>query len=520
MGPVPMPWDIPAMGPAADVMTRAQLVGVIIGFVHRRSTYDPAGKRSGASEAGARCDIRRIPAPVTATLRGHAGACGRHRRNLAARIRPVAVAARPAWRRSSTGWPQWAPRSSPSTCCLPSPTACRRATSCATLPGVEPSLLEQLPDNDEIFAQSIVGRPVVLGFGLSNQGNYRPPVKAGFAFTGESPINAPPHFTAATPFRPQLEAAASASAISASIPGAPSAVVRDGSAFPERRRATLSQSRHGGAARRARRVDLSARRRTRRAGHHHHGQDRRFRGAGDRGRRALALCQSGQRRSVMFPQETCWRKAAPPRKQRQRSKAASSSSEPRPPACRTSAPPRLARTFPGVSLHAQTVEQILSGRFLSRPDWADGLEILCDRGARRSPGDPHHLRQSGRSRWSAGLLITALALVASWLAFLYGGLLFDPLAPIVTGIHHPFRGNLVPLSGHRPAAPRNPAGLRPIPFALAAVSHRTYPKRPAPRRRRSRTDGDVRRCPQFHRDQRKAVADGRRAVSSTRCSTH
>ena len=36
----------------------------------------------------------------------------------------------------------------------------------------------------------------------------------------------------------------------------------------------------------------------------------------------------------------------------------------------------LGQNVPGVSLHAQTVEQILSGRFLARPDWADGLEIL------------------------------------------------------------------------------------------------------------------------------------------------
>ena len=37
--------------------------------------------------------------------------------------------------------------------------------------GVDPSLLGKLPDNDEIFSQSLSGRPVVLGFGLSNEGN-------------------------------------------------------------------------------------------------------------------------------------------------------------------------------------------------------------------------------------------------------------------------------------------------------------------------------------------------------------
>ena len=35
----------------------------------------------------------------------------------------------------------------------------------------------------------------------------------------------------------------------------------------------------------------------------------------------------------------------------------------------------LGQNVPGVSLHAQALEQILTGSFLARPDWADGLEI-------------------------------------------------------------------------------------------------------------------------------------------------
>src|SRR4051812_40111770 len=54
------------------------------------------------------------------------------------------------------------------------------------LPGIDPSLLSRLPDNDGTFAESIAGKPVVLGFGLSSEGNHRPEVKAGFAFTGEN----------------------------------------------------------------------------------------------------------------------------------------------------------------------------------------------------------------------------------------------------------------------------------------------------------------------------------------------
>ena len=33
------------------------------------------------------------------------------------------------------------------------------------VPGIDPAIVRQLPDNDEIFARSIAGKPVVLGFG-------------------------------------------------------------------------------------------------------------------------------------------------------------------------------------------------------------------------------------------------------------------------------------------------------------------------------------------------------------------
>ncbi|RVJ72796.1 CHASE2 domain-containing protein, partial [Sinorhizobium medicae] len=92
--------------------------------------------------------------------------------------------------------------------------------------GVDPDLLGLLPDNDEIFARSIADRPVVLGFGLSNAGDYRPPVKAGFAFTGESPFDAPPRLTAATPLRSQLETSAAGLGHISLNPGSRSAVVR------------------------------------------------------------------------------------------------------------------------------------------------------------------------------------------------------------------------------------------------------------------------------------------------------
>ena len=92
----------------------------------------------------------------------------------------------------------------------------------------------------------------------------------------------------------------------------------------------------------------------------------------------------------------------------------------------------LGQNVPGVSLHAQTVEQILSNRFLSRPDWANGLEIL----AVAVLGTLLVVLTTFVSpavALACGLSITALGLVASWLAFSYAGLLFDPLIPTITG---------------------------------------------------------------------------------------
>ena len=51
-------------------------------------------------------------------------------------------------------------------------------------------------------------------------------MKAGFAFTGENPVAAPPHIKAATPLRPQLEANAAGIGHISLNPGNSSAVVR------------------------------------------------------------------------------------------------------------------------------------------------------------------------------------------------------------------------------------------------------------------------------------------------------
>ncbi|PSH67859.1 adenylate/guanylate cyclase domain-containing protein [Phyllobacterium brassicacearum] len=299
------------------------------------------------------------------------------------------------------------------------------------VPGIDPELLGQLPDNDEIFAESIVGKPVVLGFGLSNEGNYRPPVKAGFAFTGEDPANAPPRMKAATPLRPQLEANAAGIGHISLNPGAASTVVRAVPLF-------LSDGKqlYPNLALEALRVAQGA-------------STYVIAGATNVpdtmthvkiGEFVIPVTASGE----------LWLYVSLDNAERYvsaRHVLAADGPSPETAAAiegsivfigtsaaglqdiRTTA---LGQNVPGVSIHAQTVEQVLSGRFLARPDWADGFEILSIAVA----GSFLVLVTTFVSpavALACGLLITSLALVASWLAFFYGGLLFDPLAPIVAG---------------------------------------------------------------------------------------
>jgi len=299
------------------------------------------------------------------------------------------------------------------------------------VPGIDPALLPRLPDNDELFARSIAGKPVVLGFGLSNEGNNLPQVKAGFAFTGENLIDAPPHIRSATPFQPQYEENAAGIGHISLNPGNSSAIVRtvplllsDGEQlYPNLALEALRVAQGAstylliGAADAPNTVtsikigDFVVP--TTAAGELwlYVSRDRAERyvsakdilapdGAGDEARAAIEG-------SIVFV-----------------GTSAAGLQD-----IRTTA---LGQNVPGVSLHAQTVEQILSGQFLSRPDWADGLEILSI-AILGSLLVALTIFVSPAIALAAGLLITAFALVASWLAFSFAGLLFDPLAPVAAG---------------------------------------------------------------------------------------
>lgn len=85
-------------------------------------------------------------------------------------------------------------------------------------------------------------------------------------------------------------------------------------------------------------------------------------------------------------------------------------------------------SVPGVEIHAQALEQMLSGQHLSRPSYSTGVELafLVVAGL----GLAVLMRRVGPTI-AAVAGVTALAAVGllSWLAFTQGGLLFDPVYP-------------------------------------------------------------------------------------------
>ncbi len=92
----------------------------------------------------------------------------------------------------------------------------------------------------------------------------------------------------------------------------------------------------------------------------------------------------------------------------------------------------LGETIPGVAIHAQAVEQILSGRYLIRTDYAGGLELamflfaglLLTVAMSRAGPLASSLVGAG-----AGFAIAA----ASWAAFRQTGLLLDATFPLIGG---------------------------------------------------------------------------------------
>ena len=105
-------------------------------------------------------------------------------------------------------------------------------------------------------------------------------------------------------------------------------------------------------------------------------------------------------------------------------------------------PSPLDPAMPGIEAHAQSIEQILSGRFIGRPDWAEGAELLYV--AVLGIVLILALSRIGAA-WSAVVGGTAaiLAVMASWQVFRFFGFLVDPVTPVGATVAVYISGTLV-----------------------------------------------------------------------------
>ena len=88
----------------------------------------------------------------------------------------------------------------------------------------------------------------------------------------------------------------------------------------------------------------------------------------------------------------------------------------------------LASSVPGVEIHAQALEQMLSGEHVIRPAYAVGYELLYMLGIGMLVA--YLVARSGPAVAALAGLVAILGVVAtSWMAYQYGGLLFDPVYP-------------------------------------------------------------------------------------------
>jgi adenylate cyclase len=98
--------------------------------------------------------------------------------------------------------------------------------------------------------------------------------------------------------------------------------------------------------------------------------------------------------------------------------------------------------MPGVELHAQIAEQIILGKYLARPDWALGAEVLYL--LVFGVALIFAIRRVGAA-WSALIALAAVGIAfgGSWMAFSRAGWLLDPLFPTVVAILIFISGSLI-----------------------------------------------------------------------------
>ncbi|HEY3911416.1 MAG TPA: adenylate/guanylate cyclase domain-containing protein [Stellaceae bacterium] len=292
-------------------------------------------------------------------------------------------------------------------------------------------LLRTLPDPDLVLAAAMRKVPVVTGFILSDRGGRRAPAaKAGFAFAGDSPLGHVDNFTGAIPNLPVLEAAAVGDGFLNQyldpdhvVRRVPLVLTLNGKPYPsldaEALRLAFGATTFVGRAAGAN-------------GEKNFGQDT-----------GLTALRIGPLTVPTDAAGRVWLYYA--RRQPDRTvSAADVLAGTFDPAMfsghivliGTSAAgvindqqaTPLSRAVPGVEIHAQLLDEILEGSYLTRPDWAVGAEILFSLlvGAGLILAVP---RIGALASAALGGATVAAAFGGSWLAFAHWHLLLDPVYP-------------------------------------------------------------------------------------------
>ena len=292
-------------------------------------------------------------------------------------------------------------------------------------------LLSTLPDPDQVLAAVMRRVPVALGFILTDHGETRAPAqKAGFAFAGSDPLGHVDNFTRVVPNLPVFEAAAAGDGFLNQLPEWDHVVRRlplilklNGKPYPslaaEALRLAFGASTYIGRAAGAN-------------GESNFGQDT-----------GLTAIRIGPLTVPTDGAGRVWLHYARHRPDRTVSAADVLAGKFAPGLFTgdivligTSAAgvindqraTPLSPAVPGVEIHAQLIDDILQGDFLTRPDWAVGAEILF--ALLVGSGLILVLPRIGAlpSAVLGGAAVTA-ALGGSWVAFKYAHLLIDPVYP-------------------------------------------------------------------------------------------
>lgn len=296
------------------------------------------------------------------------------------------------------------------------------------------AVIARLPDPDETLARSLEASPAVLGYFLTHDGHAQAPSpKAGIAIAGSSPTSVPAFSHAIMPLPGLLESASGAGFVSTigdadGIVRRAPLIARQGDEFiPSLSLESLRLAQQAGSIM-VRTNDASGQR------------------GGDGG--DVVAVRVGQFEIPATAQGEMWLRFTGPQPARVVPAWRVMEDRMTPAELEAAfagrivfvgagaiglrdlvATPIEART-PGVTVHAQVVEQAILGRFLVRPDWALGLErtLMVFAGLALALALPWI---GARSSAVAGLVAVAAMIGLSWWAFLEMDFLVDPTWPIM-----------------------------------------------------------------------------------------